>query len=1213
MIDPKTLLNDLKAQLSRLEDDIRTRCEDIAEVGARLRQEHREARAAGRTAATFNEWREDEITQAAVAWILGCVFVRFLEDNELLDHPWISGPGPRLREARDQHDLFFAEHPTETGREYLLQVFAEISKLPDMAGLYDEKHNPLFRLSPSGDGADALIAFFQKTHPDTGELDHGFRDPDWDTRFLGDLYQDLSESARKKFALLQTPEFVEAFILDRTLIPAIEEFGLAEVRMIDPACGSGHFLLGAFERLLKRWQQLEPGTNAAELARRALNAVHGVDLNPYAVAIARFRLLIAGLSACGVRKLRHAPKFPLNLAAGDSLLHGPAPGQLGYRDLLLNPIENAAPCEDPDAIWAILSRKYHAVVGNPPYITVKDKALNKAYRDVFDSCHRKYALVCPFLERLTDVAAHGGSGRPAGYIGAIVSNSFMKREFGKKLIEEVMPRWDLTHVIDTSGAYIPGHGTPTCILFLRNREPIADTVRAVLGIKGEPGIPVDPARGVVWSAILDQVDHPGTESDYVSVANTPREWFRTHPWSLQGGGAAEVKEAIEADRVGLESRVGSIGFMAISAEDELFVGPEHVFTRARVPTRAFGVGEAIRDHVQDSRMVIAFPYREEDGRPRRCPVDKLGGLYLFFWPFRTNLQNRLMFGKLPRESGIAWYEYRFFADDRYSLPLLIAFAAIAKLNHFVLGRGVKVFKQSAPVIELMANTTEDGPLGLIGLLNSSTACFWLKQVCHEKGGSGIGRGIQDEAWEFRYDIDGTKLKQFPISSDVPLALARELDKLGQELVECRPSLLIRRETPTKMALAECAERERTTLTRMIALQEELDWQCYRLYGLTTERDAGILECGDAQVDDVPPIKLGGRAFEIVMARKLAAGELETTWFERHNSTPITELPADWPAEYRAVVEARIAEIVRNKFVRLIEQPEYKRRWATEPWNKQVKAALLEWLLNRLEFVLSGRDLLREAETKESQPATEAPRLISCARLADQLRADAEFLQVAELYAKRRDFDITRLVTDLVESDGVPFLPIQRYKPSGLRKRKDWEAVWELQRQEDELEQQRKDAEENGEEERARGLQRQLAALDIPVPPKYRSSDFRSSTYWKRRGKLDVPKERFVFYPGAEREADPTLVLTWAGWDHLQQAQALAAYIEDRKREGWPNDRLVHLLAGIAELVPWLKQWHNDIDPTYGMGLGDFFEGYLEEEARAAGITIGALCGRGTDE
>ena len=66
----------------------------------------------------------------------------------------------------------------------------------------------------------------------------------------------------------------------------------------------------------------------------------------------------------------------------------------------------------------------------------------------------------------------------------ITANSFMKREFGKKLIEEFFPTVDLTHVIDTSGAYIPGHGTPTVILFGRNRRPVGDEVRAVLGHPG---------------------------------------------------------------------------------------------------------------------------------------------------------------------------------------------------------------------------------------------------------------------------------------------------------------------------------------------------------------------------------------------------------------------------------------------------------------------------------------------------------------------------------------------------------------------------------------------------------------------------------------------------------------------------------------------------------------------------------------------------------
>jgi len=146
---------------------------------------------------------------------------------------------------------------------------------------------------PSDDGVRSLLGYWREVVPDTGALRRDFTDPDRSTRFLGDLYQDLSQSARKQFALLQTPDFVEEFILDRTLEPAIDEFGLEGFRMIDPACGSGHFLLGAFARLLARWRQRAPQDGGRALAERALQSVHGVDLNPYAAAIARFRLVVA--------------------------------------------------------------------------------------------------------------------------------------------------------------------------------------------------------------------------------------------------------------------------------------------------------------------------------------------------------------------------------------------------------------------------------------------------------------------------------------------------------------------------------------------------------------------------------------------------------------------------------------------------------------------------------------------------------------------------------------------------------------------------------------------------------------------------------------------------------------------------------------------------------------------------------------------------------
>lgn len=205
-------------------------------------------------------------TQVAVAWILGCVFVRFLEDNGLVDPPRLSGPGDRRKRALDEHNLYFRAHPTDTDREYLLHVFRAVAALPVAGQLFHERHNPLWFVDTemlSGDAARRLLRLWQRIDPDSGALAHDFTDRAWDTRFLGDLYQDLSASARKRYALLQTPEFVEEFILDRTLTPAIEEFGFREVRLIDPACGSGHFLLGAFRRLDALWARHEPGTNPA--------------------------------------------------------------------------------------------------------------------------------------------------------------------------------------------------------------------------------------------------------------------------------------------------------------------------------------------------------------------------------------------------------------------------------------------------------------------------------------------------------------------------------------------------------------------------------------------------------------------------------------------------------------------------------------------------------------------------------------------------------------------------------------------------------------------------------------------------------------------------------------------------------------------------------------------------------------------------------------
>ena len=108
-------------------------------------------------------------------------------------------------------------------------------------------------------------------------------------------------------------------------------------------------------------------------------------------------------------------------------------------------------------------------------------------------------------------------------------------------------------------------------------------------------------------------------------------------------------------------------------------------------------------------------------------------------------------------------------------------------------------------------------------------------------------------------------KKNPLPVICRWSVGRELDTLAQQL-----------------AAAASREEDNRIRTRMIALQEELDWYVYHSYDLLTDAQAKDLI---AQPATVPNLNLGERAFEIVLARRVERGELETQWFARHRSHP----------------------------------------------------------------------------------------------------------------------------------------------------------------------------------------------------------------------------------------------------------------------------------------------------------------------------------------
>src|SRR5262249_14703264 len=168
-----------------------------------------------------------------------------------------------------------------------------------------------------------------------------------------------------------------------------------------------------------------------------------------------------------------------------------------------------------------------------------------------------------------------------------------------------------------------------------------------------------------------------------------------------------------------------------------------------------------------------------------------------------------------------------------------------------------------------------------------------------------GARVRKTLWDVHYAFNASNLENFPLAPTSPLELTGALLSEAATCVASTPEAIVSTGIPTAEALAEARERWHRARARMIALQEELDWFCYRAYGVVQD-DFQYASMG------FPALSLGERAFEIVLARRVAAGEAETAWFERHGSKPTTELPGHWPADYRRLVERRIALIESNR-------------------------------------------------------------------------------------------------------------------------------------------------------------------------------------------------------------------------------------------------------------------------------------------------------------
>ena len=415
-----------------------------------------------------------------------------------------------------------------------------------------------------------------------------------------------------------------------------------------------------------------------------------------------------------------------------------------------------------------------------------------------------------------------------------------------------------------------------------------------------------------------------------------------------------------------------IGYGCITRTDEVFIQPPSVLRRFRIEMehiRRLGTGEALRDWSHDELPFTIFPY---DPDLRAFDPAKNPNCIAFLAAHRGTLENVVMHGTVrKKETKINWFEYSRLGRAKCRTPLSIAIPEMATHNHAYLDQDRIVFHQTAPVVKLQDATSVVGHLALTGLLNSSAALFWLKQVCFNKGA-----GKDEERDRFVYA--GRKVERLPIprgffatSQMTPMGtrlarlsagcvkrgqlatslLARNIFERAGEAYDgwnralpgfAPPHPLIAQpfDSPRELlSLKAKAKEERERLRReMIALQEEMDWLVYAAYGLLPQDHPAV---GLGVIDQAHPweIALGQRPFELLAIR---AGP-----------------PADWDEPRKRLWQGRTEAIQTNEHIAGIEQPVYKRRWVPSDYEKGFSEAFKWWLRRKQSSTWSMR--LRAAQ------------------------------------------------------------------------------------------------------------------------------------------------------------------------------------------------------------------------------------------------------------
>jgi hypothetical protein len=308
---------------------------------------------------------------------------------------------------------------------------------------------------------------------------------------------------KKAGGVYYTPTYIVDYIVKNTvgkLLVGNTPTKVAKIRVLDPACGSGSFLLGAYQYLLdwhQEWYQkhdpqkhakgrspkvyLGPGgewrLTTAEKKRILLNNIYGVDIDTQAVEVTKLSLLLKVLEGENAETLgkslrlfheRALPDLGENIKCGNSLI-GPDFYEGKQLSLLDDEERYRINAFDWNAEFPEIMQAggFDVVIGNPPYIRIQAmKEWAPIEVEFYKRCYKaaskgNYDIYVVFVERVLQLL------NERGRMGFIMPHKFFQAKYGQALREMIAKGNHLGEVVHFGDQQVfAGASTYTCLLFL---------------------------------------------------------------------------------------------------------------------------------------------------------------------------------------------------------------------------------------------------------------------------------------------------------------------------------------------------------------------------------------------------------------------------------------------------------------------------------------------------------------------------------------------------------------------------------------------------------------------------------------------------------------------------------------------------------------------------------------------------------------------------